>query len=48
MKKAVILAPHPDDGEFSSGGTINRFILEKNMSFGILHFPRVLHQFQIT
>jgi len=22
MKKALILAPHPDDGEFSSGGTI--------------------------
>ena len=24
MKKAIVLAPHPDDGEFSSGGTIKK------------------------
>ena len=24
MKRALILAPHPDDGEFSSGGTISK------------------------
>tara|TARA_Y100000817_G_scaffold25848_1_gene18354 strand:+ start:4240 stop:4866 length:627 start_codon:yes stop_codon:yes gene_type:complete len=38
MKKAVILAPHPDDGEFSSGGTINRFILEKKYEFWYIAF----------
>tara|TARA_S200000501_G_scaffold339840_1_gene347840 strand:- start:36815 stop:37441 length:627 start_codon:yes stop_codon:yes gene_type:complete len=38
MKKAVILAPHPDDGEFSSGGTINRFILEKIYEFWYIAF----------
>ena len=24
IKKAIVLAPHPDDGEFSSGGTIKK------------------------
>lgn len=28
MKRAVILAPHPDDGEFSSGGTIKKLSME--------------------
>ncbi|MFA7709771.1 MAG: PIG-L deacetylase family protein [Candidatus Neomarinimicrobiota bacterium] len=30
MKKILILAPHTDDGEFGCGGTIDRFINEKN------------------
>lgn len=25
IKKVLVLAPHPDDGEFSSGGTLRRF-----------------------
>lgn len=25
IKKVLVLAPHPDDGEFSSGGTLKRF-----------------------
>jgi LmbE family N-acetylglucosaminyl deacetylase len=25
IKKVVVLAPHPDDGEFSSGGSLKRF-----------------------
>ena len=28
MKKALILAPHPDDGEFSSGASIARLSRE--------------------
>tara|TARA_B100000945_G_C20102997_1_gene466774 strand:+ start:34 stop:660 length:627 start_codon:yes stop_codon:yes gene_type:complete len=38
MEKALILAPHPDDGEFSSGGTINRFIVEKKYEFWYIAF----------
>lgn len=39
MKRIFVLAPHADDGEFSSGGAINRFIEEGKEVFYIAFSP---------
>ena len=39
IQKALMLAPHPDDGEFSSGGTLKKLIEEGVEVFYVAFSP---------
>ncbi len=37
--RVIILAPHPDDGEFGAGGTINRYVREGHEVYYVVFSP---------
>lgn len=39
FKKLIVLSPHPDDAEFSSGGTLNKFINEGSEVYNLIFSP---------
>jgi len=43
IKTALVLAPHPDDGEFGCGGTIKK-LTENGSEFTMRHSPLALHR----
>ena len=36
MRRILVISPHIGDGEFGSGGTINRFAVEGNDIFHVI------------